>query len=47
MKKKDNIIPPKVRHSSGTEYKDTVKVEMQDKVVKSLVVKMINDLKED
>jgi hypothetical protein len=41
------MTPPKVHNSSKTESKDTEMVEMQNKEHKSILLKLINDLKED
>jgi hypothetical protein len=46
MKKESNMTSPK-SHILITEPKDIEKVEMMDKEFKSLVAKMIYDLKED
>jgi hypothetical protein len=46
MKKQDNMTPLKVHNYSTAESKDTEMIKLQDKEIKSLVLKMINDLKE-
>jgi hypothetical protein len=47
MEKQDNMALPKVPNSLIIESKDIPVVEMPGKEVKSLVLKMINHIKED
>jgi hypothetical protein len=46
MKNKDNVSAPKP-HNSVTESKDNESTEMSYRIFKSLLLKMIGDLKED
>jgi hypothetical protein len=47
LKKQENMTPPKVCNSSLTEFNNTEMVETLDKEFRSIVLKNINDLKED
>jgi flagellar biosynthesis regulator FlaF len=47
MRKQGNATPSKVHNSLITESKDIEMVEMPDRELKVLILKMINDLKED
>jgi hypothetical protein len=45
MKKQGNVIPPKAQNSSITKSKDTEMAKMTEKEYKSLLLKMISDLR--
>jgi hypothetical protein len=47
MKKQGTMTPPKAHNSSITESKDTEGVEMLEEEFKTLVLKIISDLKKD
>jgi hypothetical protein len=47
MKKQGNMIPPKAYNFSITKSKDTEMAKMHDKEFKSLLMKMINNIKMD
>jgi hypothetical protein len=47
IKKQGNMIPPKAYNFSITKSKDTEMAKMHDKEFKSLLMKMINNIKMD
>jgi hypothetical protein len=47
MKSQDNVSPPNSHHNSTSEPKDKELAEISEKDFRSLLLKMIRDLKQD